>query len=228
MKNIGLKILATASALLILCSCGKTPSEKYETTDNGGYEVSSTAPVYNFQTEGAVVQAPETTSPVQFSQPDTQNDVAVTETAPATPPVTKAQTVSVPAQITTQWDISETTEKVYQKTGKMAFSDSPDNKYIKAVSTKYGVNSTNLVALYTVPDNDGNIVLQFDGSRGTDGKLLRNADTLVAIYSVDKNLNSKCASENRTLNEYSYGEMKVMFISVTKYIMPEFQDELNG
>lgn len=227
MKNIGIKIFATASALLILCSCGKTSSEKYETTDIGGYEVSSTAPVYNFQTEGAVVQAPETSSPVQFSQSATNNcinDVTVTETAP----VTKTPTVSIPTQITTQPDISETTEKVYQKTGEMAFSDNPDNKYIKAVSGKYGVNSSNLVALYTVPDNDGNIVLQFDGSRGGDGKLLRNTDTLVAIYSVDKNLNSKRASENRTLNEYSYGEMKVMFISVTKYIMPEFQDELNG
>lgn len=224
MKNIGIKILATASAILVLCSCGKTSSGKYETTGVYNSEISSTAPVYNFQTEEAVVQAPQTTSKVAFSQNILQTDTAAAETVPPTEIPTAPSTTTV----TTRQSTPETTEKVYEKTGEMAFSDSPDNKYIKAVSSKYGVNSENLVALYTVPDNDGNIVLQFDGSRDTDGKLLRNSDTLVAIYSVDKNLNSKCASENRKLNEYSYGEMKVMFISVTKYIIPEFQDALNG
>lgn len=224
MKNIGIKILATASAILVLCSCGKTSSGKYETTGVYNSEISSTAPVYNFQTEEAVVQAPQTTSKVEFSQNILQTDTAAAETVPPTEIPTAPSTTTV----TTRQSTPETTEKVYEKTGEMAFSDSPDNKYIKAVSSKYGVNSENLVALYTVPDNDGNIVLQFDGSRDTDGKLLRNSDTLVAIYSVDKNLNSKCASENRKLNEYSYGEMKVMFISVTKYIIPEFQDALNG
>ena len=103
-----------------------------------------------------------------------------------------------------------------------------DNKYIKAVAQKYSVNSENLVALYTVPDNDGNIVLEFDGSTDGNGKLIRTKDTLISIYSVDQSLNSKRASENLSLNEYSYGEMKVMFISTTKYIMPEFEAELKG
>jgi hypothetical protein len=72
------------------------------------------------------------------------------------------------------------------------------------------------------------MVLEFDGSTDGNGKLIRTKDTLIAIYTIDKNLNSKRASENRSLNEYSYGEMKVMFISTTKYIMPEFENELNG
>ncbi len=106
----------------------------------------------------------------------------------------------------------------------MAFSDDVNNRYISAISSKYGVDAKTLVALYTVPENDSNIVLQFDGTQNADGSLIRNKDTLIAIYSIDKSLNSKRASEDKKLNEYSYGEMKVMFISTTTYIMPEFEE----
>ena len=54
--------------------------------------------------------------------------------------------------------------------------------------------------------------------------IIRNKNTLIAIYSIDKALNSKRASEDRKLNEYSFGEMKVMFFSTTTYIMPEFEE----
>ncbi len=114
------------------------------------------------------------------------------------------------------------------KTGDMAFSDDPDNKFIASVSAKYGVSTDKLVVLYTVPDNNSNIVLEFDGSKDSNGRPVRNTDTLVAIYSIDLALNSKCASKDSSRNEYPYGEMMVMFMTTTKYIMPEFQEELNG
>ncbi len=117
------------------------------------------------------------------------------------------------------------TEKTYQKTGEMELSDSADNKYIAAISEKYGVETKNLVALYTVPENDSNIVLEFDGTIDDDGIVVRNKNTLVAIYSIDKKLNSKRASQKSDLNEYSYAEMKLMFFATTEHIMPEF-DEL--
>ena len=53
-------------------------------------------------------------------------------------------------------------------------------------------------------------------------------DYVVAIYTIDKNLNSKRASKDSSLNEYSYGEMMVMYMTTTTYIMPEFEAELNG
>ena len=111
------------------------------------------------------------------------------------------------------------------KTGDMAFSDDPNNRYISSVASKYGLDSSNLVALYTVPENDSNIVLEFDGSKDSNGRLIRTDKTLVAIYSIDRSLNSKCASKDNNKNEYPYGEMMVMFMTTTKYIMPEFEGQ---
>ncbi len=223
MKKNFVKVLAVISALLMLCACGKVSASKYEPTDNYNTTAPSTTSAYNFHTEAVDISIPETSIIPSSTQPATET--------PVTYEVTESQQIVVTQQvpvITEQETVAQTTEKVYEKTGKMVFSDSADNKYIKAVANKYGVDAKSLAVLYTVPDNDGNIVLQFDGSTDTNGKLIRNESTLIAIYSVDKNLNSKRASQDRSLNEYSYGEMKVMFISTTQYIMPEFQDELNG
>ena len=223
MKKNFIKVLVIISALLILCACGKITDSEYETNNNYNTTAPESTSAYNFYTEAINISIPETNVTPSSTQP-------VTKT-PVTNEVTQVQETPTMQQapiVTEKETVPQTTEKVYEKTGEMAFSDSADNKYIKAVSNKYGVEAKTLAVLYTVPDNDGNIVLQFDGSTDADGKLIRNESTLIAIYSVDKNLNSKCASEDRSLNEYSYGEMKVMFISTTKYIMPEFQEELNG
>ncbi|MBO5463408.1 MAG: hypothetical protein J6A49_08855 [Clostridia bacterium] len=223
MKKNFIKVLAVISALFILCACGKMTDSKYETTDNYSTTAPSTTSAYNFYTQAVNISIPDTSVTPSSTQP-------VTET-PVTNEILQTQETTTIQQapiVTEKETVAQTTEKVYEKTGEMVFSDSADNKYIKAVTTKYGVDAKTLAVLYTVPDNDGNIVLQFDGSTDANGKLIRNESTLIAIYSVDKNLNSKCASEDHSLNEYSYGEMKVMFISTTKYIMPEFQEELNG
>lgn len=223
MKKNYAKVLAVISALVMLCACSKVTDSKYETTDNYSTTAPSTTSAYNFHTETVNVSIPETNVTPSSTQPVTETPI--TNEIPQTQETTTIQQAPI---VTEKETVAQTTEKVYEKTGEMVFSDSADNKYIKAVTNKYGVDAKTLAVLYTVPDNDGNIVLQFDGSTDANGKLIRNESTLIAIYSVDKNLNSKRASEDHSLNEYSYGEMKVMFISTTKYIMPEFQDELNG
>lgn len=220
MKKRSLQLIVISGIIVLLCSCGKSEkADIFGTTENYTYEtVPATAP-YVYQTQQADVS--------YYTQvPATSYETVVD---------TSTQTQSAPNNTITQqspaFELTEapvTTEKVYEKTGEMAFSDNADNKYIKTIVNKYGVDSKNLVALYTVPDNDGNIVLEFDGSTDGNGKLIRNKDTLVSIYSIDKNLNSKRASEKLSLNEYSYGEMKVMFFSTTTYIMPEFEAQLNG
>ena len=223
MKKNFVKVLAVISALLMLCACNKVTASKYETNNNYSTTAPSTTSAYNFYTQAVNISIPDTSVTPSSTQPVTETPV--TNEVPPTQETTTMQHAPI---VTEQETVAQTTEKVYEKTGEMLFSDSADNKYIKAVANKYGVDAKTLAVLYTVPDNDGNIVLQFDGSTDTDGKLIRNESTLIAIYSVDKNLNSKRASEDRSLNEYSYGEMKVMFFSTTKYIMPEFQEELNG
>ena len=224
MKNF-LKVLAIASALLILCACGNVSAIENETSDSYNTTIPSSTPTDNIYTEQVSVIAPTTSANFENSQ--IYSEIPSTEaiTEPQQPETN--QSVPVVSQQITECE-NQTTQKVYEKTGEMEFSDSGDNIYIKAISSKYGVDAKNLVALYTVPYNDGNIVLQFDGSTDGNGKLIRNESTLIAIYSIDKNLNSKRASEDSSLNEYSYGEMKVMFISTTKYIMPEFQTQLDG
>lgn len=222
MKKRFVKLIVIMGALVLLCSCGKIDGLDIfcTTEDNYTYEPSSTTAPYVYQTQQADVSYYTRVPPTSYT-------TFVVDTATPTEQVTENYvTQQSPAFEPTE--VPSTTEKVYEKTGEMAFSDSADNKYIKAITTKYSVDSKNLVALYTVPDNDGNIVLEFDGSTDSNGKLIRNKDTLIAIYSIDKNLNSKRASEKLSLNEYSYGEMKVMFFTTTTHIMPEFETELKG
>ena len=222
MKKRFVKLIVIMGALVLLCSCGKIDGlHIFSTTeDNYTYEPSSTTAPYVHHTQQADVSYYTQVSPTSYT-------TFVVDTATPTEQVTeKYVTQQSPTFELTE--VPSTTEKVYEKTGEMAFSDSADNKYIKAITTKYSVDSKNLVALYTVPDNDGNIVLEFDGSTDNNGKLIRNKDTLIAIYSIDKNFNSKRASEKLSLNEYSYGEMKVMFFTTTTHIMPEFETELKG
>ena len=216
MKKTVIKLVVITGVLVLLSGCGNGDGNPFGTTEESySYKTPSTTAPYVYETKE---------SEVYYYTQSTPDSSAATTSSQAT----TIFNVTQQNPVVTPTDAPATTEKVYEKTGEMAFSDDANNKYIKAIVNKYGVNAENLVALYTVPDNDGNIVLEFDGSRDNNGKPIRNKDTLISIYSVDKSLNSKRASENSSLNEYSYGEMKVMFISTTKYIMPEFEAQLNG
>lgn len=188
-----------------VCSCGKSEDSSSLSTTEEATEYITTLPATQAPTQTAAITAP-TEKP--------------TETTTKKPTPTKSTT--------TQREQISTTGTSLQKTGDMAFSDSADNRYIKAIAEKYGVDPSLLAAIYTVPVNDSNMVLQFNGATKADGSLQRDKNTLVAIYTIDKALNSKRASENKSLNEYPYGEMKVIYFSTTKYIMPEFEKELNG
>ncbi len=187
---------------LCLCGCGKNP--------DAATEISSTT----------LPPATENTT----QAPTTQEEETFQATMEQTQPTTELATVPTPVEPQTESTTAPKPSISVEKTGEMAFSDAADNRYIASIASKYGVDAKRLVALYTVPENDSNIVLEFDGTTNTDGSLVRNKSTLSAIYSIDKELNSKRASENNALNEYSYGEMKVMFFSTTTYIMPEFEE----
>lgn len=220
MKKRSVQLIVILGIIVLLCSCSKSKDlNLFGTTEDYTYETVPTTAPYVYQTQQADVSY---YTEVPTTLYETVVDTSTQNQTTPNNPVTQQSPAFEPTETPV------TTEKVYEKTGEMAFSDSADNKYIKAIVDKYGVNAENLVALYTVPDNDGNIVLEFDGSTDGNGKLIRNEDTLISIYSIDKNLNSKRASEKLSLNEYSYGEMKVMFFSTTTYIMPEFETQLNG
>ena len=217
MKKHILKSVVLGALIFAFAGCGLQNNSDNNTnpssTKNAQYsEESENTPSTQMQIITSSEQQEE--SEITFTQ-------SVSDSVEITPPAT-VPTPSIEPE--TEATTLPQTTKIYEKTGEMAFSDDSGNRYIDAVSQKYGVNSENLVALYTVPENDSNLVLEFDGSKNADGTPIRNKSTLIAIYSIDKALNSKRASEDRKLNEYSYGEMKVMFFSTTTYIMPEFEE----
>ena len=156
----------------------------------------------------------------------------VSETLPPTTEIKKEPSTekTAPSQsaATTEKEPAkeESTSSKYTRTGESVFSDDPDNKYISAVASKYNLDKSLLAAVYTIPDADGNMVMEFDGTKDENGKLIRDENTLKAIYTVDKSLNSKRASKDAKLNEYSSIESKTMFFTVTKYIIPKFENEL--
>ena len=224
MKKYFLLITALLCVVILLCSCTSEQEEPVYSTAETSQEILQSDTVQAIEGTQATVAPHTQMTPV--------TDSATVTGEPTAEPVTEStaapsQTTTEPATQATD-TLPETTKKELKKTGEMVFSDSADNKYLAAVVTKYGVNSKNLAAIYTVPDNNGNLVLEFDGTTDENGKLVRTSDTLIAIYTVDKELNCKRASEDSSLNEYSYGEMKVMFITTIKHIMPEFEAELNG
>ena len=71
------------------------------------------------------------------------------------------------------------------KTGENKLSDRPDDEFIVLVSEKYNVDKEALVAIYSVPDNGTNYVLQF-GNTGTllNKKYDKSANNLVRVYHI--------------------------------------------
>ncbi len=116
-----------------------------------------------------------------------------------------------------------------EKKGEPVASDDPENKYIKKISEKYGVNSDLLVVLYTVPDNGDNFVLKFNGTKDSNGNIVRSPDTLEKIYRVDKNGNVTIATGKVTGNEgVSYAEGILVFNMIKTILMPEYPDYFTG
>ena len=67
--------------------------------------------------------------------------------------------------------------------GQNYLSDSANNEFIKLISSKYGVDSKALVAIYSVPDSGTNYVLQFKKSLiGSTYK--KSPDNLERVYHI--------------------------------------------
>lgn len=207
-------LITVCVTAFLFSGCKKEPAASFESTE-GAPESTECFAEESAPSESILASLPPET---------TAKTSPVTENTKTTAPATKTETTS---ECVSESAASESSTK-YERTGESVFTDDPSNKYINAVAVKYNVDSGLLAAVYTIPDADGNMVMEFDGTKDENGKLLRNADTLVAIYTVDKSLNSKRASNDKRKNEYSTIESKTMFFSVTKYIIPKFENELNG
>lgn len=115
------------------------------------------------------------------------------------------------------------------KNGDNQLSDHHNNKFIKLVSEKYNVDTELLVAIYSEPDTGNNFVLEFNGKRDEDGNIVKSPDTLIKVYSIDKNKNICVATGKTTGNEgISYAEGTLCFNMIKKIVMPQYPDYFTG
>ena len=112
-----------------------------------------------------------------------------------------------------------------EATGVNRISDEPTNRFIQIVADKYSVDPDLLVAIY--PENydgsesDDNFVLQFNGTRDSNGKVVRSPDTLEIVYKVD-------SEKNVVVNKKVGVAGQLVFSMVTELIMPQHPDYFTG
>lgn len=170
---------------------------------------------------GAKEEAPTTTAPE-------------TTTAPITTaaPTTTTTTTTAPAPETTQPATIVFGDEVYtipEKSGDMLFTDDANNKFIRAVADKYGVDTSLLACIYKNPSSDSNFVWQFNGQTDANGKPIRNTSTLKYIYSISADCNTIARTGGLTGNDGMSIAAGVLLMQTTKQLMiPEFQDQLDA
>ncbi len=115
------------------------------------------------------------------------------------------------------------------KNGDNKLSDHYDNVYIKLVSAEYGVDTDLLVAIYSVPDTGNNFVLEFDGTKDSEGNIVKSPDTLKKVYQIDLERNIKVATSSGVGNvDVSYAEGLLCFNMVKSLVMEQYPDYFTG
>jgi hypothetical protein len=132
------------------------------------------------------------------------------------------------ADKTTKNQAIENYEKL-SPNGQNLLSDHIDNKYIKQISTSYGVDSDLLVAIYSEPDTGNNFVLEFNGKKDSDGNVEKSPDTLTKVYQIDKNGGVKIATGQQTGNVgVSYAEGLFCISMIRTVVMEQYPDYFTG
>lgn len=129
---------------------------------------------------------------------------------------------------TTEYNPLEAYETL-SKNGENQLSDHHDNKFIKLVAEKYGVDKELLVAIYSEPNTGNNFVLEFSGKRNDDGNVIKSPETLVKVYSIDKK-NNICVATGKTTGNVgvSYAEGMLCFSMIKAVVMPQYPEYFSG
>lgn len=116
-----------------------------------------------------------------------------------------------------------------EKKGEMLFTDDPNDKFIQAIVQKYGSDPARLACIYAVPEADNNHVFEFNGKTDKNGKLIRNADTLKYVYSLNADCSTITRAAGFTGNDgLSAAQGYAIFEVTKKLVLPEFEEELNA
>ena len=117
----------------------------------------------------------------------------------------------------------------FSKNGDNKLSDHYDNVYIKLIAAEYGVDTDLLVAIYSVPDTGNNFVLEFNGSKDSNGNIIKSPDTLKKVYQIDLDRNIKVATSSGVGNvDVSYAEGLLCFSMVKTIVMSQYPDYFTG
>lgn len=115
-------------------------------------------------------------------------------------------------------------EKLENSNAEVFFTDNPENKYIVAISQKYGSKKENLVALIKVNAEFPSVtILEFSGKKDKNGELIMTYDEFKFIYEIDPKENTVFrASKNGFNNDgINFVEAKVYVLLAKQYLIPE-------
>ena len=115
-------------------------------------------------------------------------------------------------------------EKIENSNAEVFFTDNPENKYIVAVSDKYGLKKENLVALVKVNAEFPSVyILEFSGKKDANGELVMTYDELRYMYEINESKNTIVkASKNGLDNDgVNFIEAKILITLAKEYFIPE-------
>lgn len=169
----------------------------------------------------------------------TSTTESITETSSTTETTTEKQTEKQTSSQTNNNNSTTTTTKKYQSNplisnedmekvensnAEVFFSENPNNKYIMAVSNKYGAKKENLIALVKInAEFPSAVVLEFSGKKDANGELLMTYEELKYVYEINEEKNTIIkASKNGLDNDgVSFIESKILITLTKEYFIPE-------
>ncbi len=199
MKKVLLLIVTVVIFCFLFFGCSEKSDEQDTTTTTQSVEESSTT---------------ETTTEIQTEkQSQTKTDKDVSSTITTTKKSQSNPLIS-----------DEDMEKLENSNAEVFFTDNPNNKYIVAVSDKYGSKKENLVALVKVnAEFPSATVLEFSGKKDANGELLMTYEELKYVYEINEEKNTIVkASKNGLDNDgVSFVEAKILITLTKEYFIPE-------
>ena len=118
-------------------------------------------------------------------------------------------------------------EKIENSNAEVFFSDNPNNKFIVAVSDKYGSKKENLVAIVKInAEFPSATVLEFSGKKDANGELLMTYEELKYVYEINEEKNTIVkASKNGLDNDgVNFVEAKILITLTKEYFIPELSN----
>lgn len=176
-----------------------------------------------------IISEPQThdssSSQVEPTKEVTSSQVGTSKEVPSSQPASSNHKT----ESTSKAEQTEPSKVVYTDDKELVsyYCDDINNSYIVAVSEKYNVDRTKLIAIIKRNGKTaGANVLEFSGKKDENGNLLTTADELVAVYNIyDSDGSIQKATGKLTGNDgFTYFESLVMFMAVKDYIIPNLSE----